>query len=283
MKALRVLLILPALLLFSFSVAAQENLPASYLQRLATVDRLLKLTPAEFADLKSRAQAGEAEAQYQLAFVCGVGRITPRDKAESQRWMLKSAEQGYVPAETSMGASYLDNHIRGPAPNYAESERWLRLASEQGDAEAQLWLGIGFDRGYFGRTDYKESLQWLRKSADQGLPDAQYALAEMYEEGHGVPRSDEAAASWLRRAADHYSDVDGVFQAETHLAYMYRDGRVKENNVEAYKWFAIVGAAVNPPTDEDVKHVSKEMSVAQIAEAQQKIREWVEGHPVRPR
>jgi len=283
MNALCVRLILPALVLFSFSLTAQESLPATYLQKLATVDRLLKLTPADLAELKSRAQSGEPQAQYQLAIVYGAGRVTPRNKGESQRWMLKSAEQGYVPAETGMGETYLDNHLSGPVHDFPDAERWLRLAAEQGDVEAQLWLGIGYDRGYFGGIDYKESLAWLRRSADQGLPDAQYALAQMYEDGHGVTESIERAASWLRRAADHYSDISGVFQAEVQLAYLYRDGRLKENNVEAYKWFAVVGAAVDPPADEDVKEISQRMSTAQTADAQQKVREWVEAHPPRPR
>jgi TPR repeat protein len=79
--------------------------------------------------------------------------------------MMKSAEQGYIPAETMIGCTYLDNHITDPVPNYADAERWLRAAATQGDAEAQLWLGIGYDREYFGRIDYQESLKWLRKSS----------------------------------------------------------------------------------------------------------------------
>ena len=168
----------------------------------------------------------------------------------------------------------------GPVPNYADEERWLRAAATQGDAEAQLWLGIAYDREYFGRIDYQESLKWLRKSAAQGLPDAQYALAQMSEEEHGVPKSDEDAAYWYRRAADHFSDVSG---AEVQLAYMYRDGSLRRNDLEAYMWFAIVGAAVDPPTDEDVKEVAEEMTPAQIAEARAKVTIWTQHHPPRPR
>lgn len=283
MKNLGRLLVAAAIALLSLSLAAQENLPKSYLDKLATIDRLLKLTSTDLAELQSRAQSGAAEAQYQLGIVYGAGRIVPRDEATARRWMLKSAEQGYVPAETEMGESYLDNHLTGPVPNYPEADQWLRLAATQGDAEAQLWLGLGYKRGYFGSIDYQESLKWVRKSAAQGLPDAQFALAQMYEDGHGVPQSDEDAASWFRRAADHYSDVSGVFQAELQLAYMYRDGRLKGNEVEAYLWFAIVGGAVNPPTDEDVEEVAEEMTPPQIAEAQAKVTIWTQHHPPRPR
>jgi TPR repeat protein len=281
MKVLRAPLVV--FVFFSLSLAAQENVPESYLHKLATIDRLQTLSSTDLADLTSRAQSGSADALYQLAFVYGAGRVVPRDMAASDRWMRKSAEQGYVPAETAMGEHYFGKHTAGPVPNGADAERWLRLAATQGGAEAQLWLGLGYDRGYFGDIDYQESLKWLRKSANQGLPDAQYALARMYEDGHGVPKSDEGAAYWYRRAADHFSDVSGVFQAEVELAYMYRDGRLKRDDVEAYMWFAIVGAEVNPPTDDDVKEVSKSMSEAQIAEAQQKADVWITLHPPRPR
>jgi len=283
MKTRRPLTVAIAILLFSISLSAQEPLPASYLEKLATVDRLQKLTSADLASLTSRSQLGAPEAQYQMALVYGAGRIVPRDEGASHRLMMASAEQGYLPAKTMIGCWYLNNHTAGPVPNYADAERWLRDAATQADAEAQLWLGLGYDREYFGRIDYEESLEWLRKSAAQGLPDAQFALAQMYEDGHGVPRSDERAAYWYRRAADHFSDVSGVFQAETQLAYMYRDGRLTGNKVEAFKWLAIVGAAVDPPTDEDANEVSQSMTQAQVAEARHEVDEWIAHHPPRPK
>lgn len=283
MRMLGPLLVASLVASLSLFLPAQERLPDSYLEKLSTIDRLQKLTSTDLAVLTARAQSGAAEAQYQLALVYGAGRIVPRDEVTSRRLMMKSAEQGYIPAETMIGCRYLENHLTGPVPNYADAEKWLRAAATQGDSEAQLWLGLGYDREYFGRIDYHESIKWLRKSSAQGLPDAQVALAQMYEYGRGVSKSDEDAAYWYRRAADHFSDVSGVFQAETGLAYMYRNGRLKENNVEAYKWFAILGAAVNPPTDEDVKDVSESMTQAQIAEAQHEVDEWIAFHPPRPR
>jgi len=200
--------------------------------------------------------------------------------------MLKSAEQGYVPAESGMGKMYLTNQLSGPVPNYADADRWLRLAATQGDAEAQFWLGVGYDRGYFGGVDYTEALKWINKSAAQGLPDAQHELGQMYEEGNGVPQSNERAAYWFRRAADHLSDVSGVFGSEAELVGMYRDGRLKRNEIEAYMWIAIVDSSVDPPidpaTDADIQHVVNRMTKSEVAEAQQRAREWVLRHQTRP-
>jgi TPR repeat protein len=282
MRMLSPLLVASAIALLSLSLPAQERLPDSYLQKLATIDRLQKLTSTDLAVLTSRAQSGAAEAPYQLALVYGAGRILPRDEVTSQRLMMKSAEQGYIPAETMIGCTYLDNHITGPVPNYVDAETWLRTAARQGDPEAQLWLGLGYAREYFGRIDYEESLKWLRKSSAQGLPDAQFALGQMYEEGKGVPKSNERAAYWFRRAADHFSDISGVFSAIGELAYMYRDERLNGNNIDAYMWLAVVDASVDPPidqaTDDDLERVAKRMTKLEIVEAQQKTRDWTNHH-----
>jgi hypothetical protein len=66
---------------------------------------------------------------------------------------------------------------------------------------------------------------------------------------------------------------------------MYRDGRLKQNDVEAYMWFAVVDSSVDPPidpaTDRDVNRVAKRMTRAQIAEAQQRAKDWINRHPWR--
>jgi uncharacterized protein len=286
---------LPFLAVVAFFVnplLAQESLPPSYLDSLATVDRLQTLTQSDFRELTSKAQSGAPDAMYLLALVYDEDLLVPKDKATAQRWMLKSAELGYVPAQVGMGKMYLEKQLNGPVPNYADADRWLRLAATQGDPEAQFWLGTGYEQGFFGGIDYFESLKWLRKSAAQGLPDAQFCLGQMYEEGNGVPDSDEMAASWYRKAADHLPAiagmrVGGVWEAEGELAHLYRDGRLKRNDIEAYMWFTVIDSYVDPPidpaTDDDVKQVAKRMTKAEIAEAQQRAKNWINHHPWRPK
>lgn len=283
MKVRAVPLVAAAMAFLALSLSAQKSLPYSYLEKLTTIDHLQKLTFTELANLTLHAERGVPDAQYKLALVYEAGRIVPRDKATARHWLLKAAEQEFLPAETDLGLMDLPEHSTGELTNYGDAGRWLRAAAMQGDAEAQLWLGIAYDRGYFGSIDYRESLKWLEKSAAQGLPDAQFALARMYGDGHGVPQSDEEAAAWFRQAADHYSDVSGVFEAKVELAYMYRDGRLKKNNAEAYMWFAILGAEINPPADEDVEELSKSMTQPEIQEAQARVAKWTADHPLRPR
>jgi len=193
--------------------------------------------------------------------------------------MLKSAEQGYVPAQVGMGETYLRNLPKesGVIPDYGDAERWLRLAATQGNAEAQEWLGTGYERGWFGVTDYREALKWLRRSAGQGLPWAQLELGQMYRYGEGVPESHSIAASWYRKAADHFTDMGGVWEAVVELCYMYRDGSLHDW-IEAYMWFEIIGVTVTPPTDSDMKWAARHMTKPQIVEARRRAEDWIKRH-----
>lgn len=278
---MRTVLPISVLLLLVGVVLAQERLPASTQARLATAAYLEGFALPDFTKVMSKAQSGDREAQYLMALIYLEGRLVPKDFTTGQSWMLKSAEQGYVPAQAGMGEMYL-NGIRhnGVIPDYVDAERWLRLAATQGDADAQVWLGNGYERGYFGTFDYREAFNWLRKAAAQGLPGAQFSLGQMYEEGEGVPESDSMAANWYRKAADHFpeEDLGGVWEAEVQLAQMYRDGRLPKDYVEAYMWFAIVGSAVVPRADEDIKLAAQHMTKAQIAKAQLMAENWTRRH-----
>jgi TPR repeat protein len=276
-----------AVVLFVAPVPAQQNLPESTQDVLAASARVEALTAGDFTTLLSQGQSGDRNAQYLLALTYERGLLVPRNFTVARSWMLKSAEQGYLPAQAGMGGMYLTNvRDNGAIPDYGDADRWLRLAATQGDASAQFWLGVGYERGYFGGIDYQESLKWLRKSAVQGLPDAQFNLGQRYEDGTGVPKSHEMAASWYRKAADHFSDVTGAFNAVVELGDMYRDGRLKGNDVEAYMWFAVrdssVDPAIDPRTDDDLRRVAKRMTKSEIAEAQQRAREWTLRHLRRP-
>jgi Sel1 repeat len=278
----KVLPISAVLFLLVSAMRGQDHLPASTQARLATATRLEAMSLGDFTRAESEAQSGQREAQYLTSLVYGEGRLVPKNFAVARSWMLKSAEQGYVPAQGAMGEMYLigirDN---GPIPDYADADRWLRLAATQGDADAQFWLGTGYERGWFGGTDYREALKWLRKAATQGLPNAEYCLGLMHEEGKGVPESDSLAARWYRKAADHFPEVGrigGIWEAEVQLANLYRHDRLPKNDAEAYMWFAIVGSSVVPADDHDMKWAAQHMTRAQIAQGQHMAVDWIRRH-----
>jgi TPR repeat protein len=268
---------------FAVGLSAQKPIPVSAQEHLATIARVDGMKTSDLNALVMQAQDGDREAEYLLALVYEHGHLLRRDLASAQIWISRSAEQGYVPAQLGIGLLYLHGPKDAmPVGDYGRAERWLRLAATQADAEAQFWLGLGYKRGTFGVTDYHEALRWLEKAAEQGLPNAQHELGQMYELGEGVTKNDIVAGRWFKSAADHLSSVPGVWEAEVELAYMYRDGRLPDSSIEAYKWLAIVDGSLVPPISDDTDLLARHMSKRDIAEAQRMAGDWLETHSRKP-
>jgi TPR repeat protein len=151
----------------------------------------------------------------------------------------------------------------------------LRRA-EQGDATSQGALGFMYSRGMGVPQDYAEAAKWYRKAADQGNAAAQQNLGFMYATGQGVPQDYAGAAKWYRKAADQ-----GNATAQRDLGLLYAGGLgVPYDKVQAYKWFTL--AASSPISGPQVRDsavrvrdlVAAKMTPAQIAEAQQLVRDW---------
>src|SRR5262249_19063478 len=114
-----------------------------------------------------------------------------------------------------------------------------------------------------------------RKAAERGFASAQTNLGVMYNSGEGVARDYAEAAKWHQRAA-----AQGLPLGQFNLATMYYFGDgVAKDLVQAYKWSALAAASFPPGQDrENAAHnrdiFAKEMSQAQLAEAQRLMREW---------
>ena len=96
----------------------------------------------------------------------------------------------------------------------------------------------------------------------------------MYALGQGVTQDYAEAVKWFRRAADQ-----GLAQAQTKLGAMYSMGDgVTQDYVIAHMWFNIAAASGNANAEKGRDMAAKQMTRAQIAEAQKMAREWVAKH-----
>jgi TPR repeat protein len=93
----------------------------------------------EIDALRARAEAGDAEAQFNLGTVYADGEGVPQDDAEAARWFRLAADQGHANAQTNLGIMY--RYGVGVPQDRAEAVRWFRLAADQGLGEAQNNLG----------------------------------------------------------------------------------------------------------------------------------------------
>jgi TPR repeat protein len=136
----------------------------------------------------------------------------------------------------------------------------------------QVSGGINSGAAAFKQGDYDAALRVWRPLAEQGNAGAQLDLGFMYDHGYGVPQDYQEAITWYRRAADQGND-----RAQYNLGHMYDKGDgVPRDFVRAHMWYDIAGLAVAVKNRD---FVAREMTPAQIAEAQRLAREWLEKHP----
>ena len=269
MKPRILLLMLLAFAPVCLTAQQQNPDPDSKQEGLAVWAHLKLMTPSEFQELITKAQSGDAAAQYQVGLAYDMGKHVTKNSDEAERWFLKSAEQGYPPAEGAYG-------LRMRQSNSAIAERWMLRAAEHGDASTQFWLATAYDDNWFGTTDSELALKWYEKAAEAGDPDAQVVLGQKYADGEGVKQSYELAAKWFRKAAEHVPDLGGAGQGRYRLGQLYMEGLgVPRDFVQAYFWLSLCG----PDAAADAK---EHLAPAQIQEADKLLKAWQEQHRLSP-
>jgi hypothetical protein len=94
------------------------------------------LSPAEVTTLAER---GDSAAQYELGRMYEGGRGVTQDYGKAVEWYRHSAEQGYAPAERSLGIMYRGGYGGLPQDD-AEAKKWYGKAAAQGDIVAKFAL-----------------------------------------------------------------------------------------------------------------------------------------------
>ena len=170
-----------------------------------------------------------------------------QEAKEGVAWVRTAAEQGDAEAQYNLGIAYAKG--RGVTQNYDKAVYWWRKGAVQGEPHSQCHLGIMYVQGTGVPQSDSLAMEWARKAVDQGHDLAQYSLALMYETGKGVPRVDAsvltAAATLYRKAADQ-----GNAPAQHKLGCMYLDGRgVAQDLSEALRLLCKAQAANDPRLD----------------------------------
>ena len=187
------------------------------------------------ADLKTKAEGGDVQAQLALAKAYHLGEGTEKDEAQAVRWWQKAAEHGDIVAEGSLASAYFLG--AGVPKNDAAAVRWWQKAAEQGDATAEGNLGTAYGLGRGVPKDPAESLRWHTKAAEHGNAASQFSLGMFYIGGAGVPKDEAEGVKWLRKSADQ-GNADGEFW----LGAAYSSGTgVAKDTAEALRWYRKAG------------------------------------------
>lgn len=105
------------------------------------------------------------------------------------------AEAGDANAQFELGRAYQDG--TGIQQNDELAVEWYRKSAEHEYAKAQNSLGVMYARGLGVNQDKAEALRWYKKAAKQGLPEACFNIAISYYNGDGVPEDMSLAYAWM--------------------------------------------------------------------------------------
>ena len=93
---------------------------------------------ADFAETKKKAEAGDADAQFNLGDMYKEPNGVPRDYAEAVKWFRLAAEQGNVGAQNSLGWMYKNGH--GVQRNLIQAHVWWNIAAANGNTLSKIFL-----------------------------------------------------------------------------------------------------------------------------------------------
>ena len=225
----------------------------------------------DLASLQQAAEAGQAEAQYQLAERYRNGTGVLQNYARAAEWYAAAADQGDARAQNSLGALYISGlgvaadperglallrqaavkgapkHLHdlasalqsgiGTAPDAAAAAQLYQQASDLGWVESTVSLGVLYQDGIGVERDIAKAIELYTEPAEAGHARAQNNLGLIYVRGEGVLQDYALAVDWFTKAA-----AQGLPVALTNLGVMYENGfGVEQDEEEATRLYRLAG------------------------------------------
>jgi TPR repeat protein len=122
----------------------------------------------KFHYIRSKAEKGDAQCEYQLGLIYERGDHGLRSDYEAHKWFLRAAFQGVADAQAKV--CEFNREGRGIPRNDEEAFRWCRKAAEQGHAVSQARLAEMYRDGIGVERNPKEAKKWEDKVGTQNIP-----------------------------------------------------------------------------------------------------------------
>lgn len=119
------------------------------------------------------AEAGDADAQFNLGQAYKLGRGVPQDLAIAAGWFGRAAQQNHLQAADNLGLVLYDMGRR------TDALPWLQQSADRGEPRAQFVLAAELYNGERMSRDLPRAYALMKRSADAGLQRAAAALVRM--------------------------------------------------------------------------------------------------------
>jgi TPR repeat protein len=129
--------------------------------------------PAAVTIWRPLAEAGDADAQFNLGQAYRLGRGVPLDLAAAKVWFERAARSGHLDAQTTLGLLVFQNGDR------VQGLKWLKQAAGQGEPRALLVYGTALYNGDGVQQDRVLGYAYISRAATQGLEPARDTLAQL--------------------------------------------------------------------------------------------------------
>jgi uncharacterized protein len=146
--------------------------------------------------------------------------------------LTKSAEQGDVEAQISLGRIYLQG-IPAVPKDATRARDWFLRAAPSNHPSAAYFLGVISQSGQGVKADPAEAARWFTIAAQRGSPDAMFLLANAYRTGAGVPKDDAKALDLYKKAGE--MEHPAALQALA-MAYLYGELGLKPDEAEERRY-----------------------------------------------
>ena len=134
-----------------------------------------------------------------LGNVLMMGEGVPKDVERAMSLFQKAAGMGSVECMTYLGVAYRDGVI--VPRNIRLSCKYFKMAADHGDLKAHLSLGYLYGDKKYGNIDYAKAFQHFSYAAENGMPEAQYNLGILYHNGNGIERDETKSIEWYTKSA----------------------------------------------------------------------------------
>ena len=229
----------------------------------------------EYTWMDKASHAGIARAQEMLADMYYAGVGCEKNTTRAVYWYTQSANQGYAPAELSLGCMYMYG-FGGVVQNQAEGFSLFHAAAEQSVPDAEYQLARAYHHGWGVAANHAKMQYWLTLACNADFPDAQamqariwlapllasarqgnaaaaYRLGCCYFDGKfngkSIPQNYSSAVYWFRKSA-HAGNVG----AECFLGYCYEDGfgMPSWNFAKALHWYKLAVKAGSSDAENNI-------------------------------
>lgn len=119
------------------------------------------------------AEAGDADAQFNLGQAYKLGRGVPQDLSIAAGWFGRAAQQNHLQAADNLGLVLYDLGQR------SDALPWLQQSADRGEPRAQFVLAAELYNGERMSRDLPRAYALMKRAADAGLQRAASALVRM--------------------------------------------------------------------------------------------------------